>query len=93
MGKKSFPNKLSGLDRSSNMRFENTVGRDPKRVGGKKVKKFREEEVADGAIFGETVLYQAPVLEIPVRVPEIKPSFKEQFMRGLWSFMRGERAG
>lgn len=96
MGKKPFSKRPSGLERSRIKSFENTAGIELKRIGGKKVirkpKEVAEETQVEEKPYFETVLYSAPVLEIPLKVPEIKPSIGENFMRGLWNFLRGERA-
>lgn len=92
MGKKSYSKRPSGVARSLIKNFENTAGIEPKRVGGKKLREPRE-----------TILYTAPVSELVEDLPvitetltvrkEVKPFFGEQFMRGFWNFVRGERSG
>lgn len=84
MGKKPFPKRASGGFRSSSTKFFNTAGIEPKRIGGKKVRKAGQE-------VEEIVLYSAPPIETPVIVPEIKLSFGESLRRSLWSFVRRER--
>jgi hypothetical protein len=92
MGKKSYPKRPSGIERSRIKSFENTAGIELKRVGGKIQRELGEEKPSEEELINETTLYLAPIQEIPIKLSEIKPSFKEQFMRGLGIFFGRERS-
>jgi hypothetical protein len=103
MGKKSFPKRPSGGFRSSTKKFYVTAGIEPVRIGGKKVKSPEEDTIEplvdEIPPYRESVLYTAPIIQaLPEEPLLVKKEAKscslgENFMRGLWNFMRGERAG